>query len=329
MTQGNIIDYSRQQTVNRVFAALVIATTVVAIWLKFSEPTNESTILLLFIGIPVGLVLLSSLFGAGSKRAIDYRTGKWKSRKVWMGFSEYEHMTEDYEDAYGVLFSHPGDTCGCCLLLPMVGILGLGGYIYDLALMHGSLVPLFGVLWDSIFLIMIIYVIASVGSFVVGFRILAIDASEFFKPLLSGDVYEFASELQAVPNIRAGMDVTIGEREDVITILEAESKASVEGLPDTVSIRVQVSHSGFAYPYLVGTVYKGAEVLPVHKYPVVKTKYPAMLEFSMDDDVTVIVARFDIPKRTSSVPNISKRDFRALANILAKELKKNYNEAQQ
>jgi hypothetical protein len=146
---------------------------------------------------------------------------------------------------------------------------------------------------------------------------------------LRGDVYEFASELEDVPSIRAGMNVEIGEREGVLTILEAESNAHVEGLPDTVTIKVQVSHSGFAYPYLVGTVYKGAEVLPVEKYPVVKTKYPAMLEFSMDDDVTVIVARFDIPKRTSSVPNISKKDFRALASILAKELKKNYNEAQQ
>jgi len=329
LTQGNFIDYSRQKTVNKIFTLLVVVTTVVAIWLKFSEPVDEATTIIVFIGIPLGLVLLSSLFGAGSKRAIDYNAGKWDSRKVWMGFSEYEHMTEDYEDAYGVLFSHPGDTCGCCLLLPIVGTLGVAGYIYDLALMRGSLVPLFGILWDSIFLIMIIYVIASVGSFIVGFRILAIDASEFFKPLLSGDVYEFASELETVPNIRAGMNVTIGEREDVLTILDAESKAYVEGLPDTVTIRVQVSHSGFAYPYLVGTVYKGAEVLPVHKYPVVRTKYPAMLEFSMDDDVTVIVARFDIPKRTSSVPNISKRDFRALANILAKELKKNYNEAQQ
>jgi hypothetical protein len=125
------------------------------------------------------------------------------------------------------------------------------------------------------------------------------------------------------------MNVELGEREEVLTILDAESTAHVEGLPDAVTIRVKVSHSGFAYPYLVGTVYKGAEVLPVQKYPVIGTKYPAMLEFSMDDDVTVIVARFDIPKRTSSVPNISKKDFRALAEVLVKELKKNYDETQQ
>ncbi|MCK4483836.1 MAG: hypothetical protein KAU89_03360, partial [Candidatus Thorarchaeota archaeon] len=79
MTQGNIIDYNRQKTVNKIFAMLVVVATVAAIWLKFSEPANESTIIVLFIGIPLGLVLLSSLFGAGSKRAIDYNTGKWSS----------------------------------------------------------------------------------------------------------------------------------------------------------------------------------------------------------------------------------------------------------
>ena len=328
MTQGDFIDYSRQKTVNKIFALVVVAAILIAISLKLSEPPGETTTAVVFLGIPLGLVLLSSLFGAGSKRAIDYNAGKWSSRKAWMSFSEYERMAEDYEDAYGVLFSHTVG-CGCCLPLFVVSFLGTAGFVYDLVVTSGSLNPLFSILLDSILLIIIIYVIASVGSFIAGFRIPTIDASEFFKPLLKGDVYEFASALEDVPSIRAGMNVEIGEREGVLTILDAESNAHVEGLPDTVTIKVQVSHSGFAYPYLVGTVYKGAEVLPVEKYPVVKTKYPAMLEFSMDDDVTVIVARFDIPKRTSSVPNISKSDFRALANILAKELKKNYNEAQQ
>ena len=329
MTQGGFIDYSRQKKVNKIFALLVVVTILIAISLKLSEPPDETTTVAVFLGIPLGLVILSSLLGAGSKRAIDYKAGKWNSRKVSVSFSEYEQMTEDYEDAYGALFSHSGDTCGCCLLLIVVGFLGITGWIYDLALTEGMLNPLFSILLDSIFVIMIIYIIASVGSFIVGFRIPAIDASEFFKPLLTGDVYEFASELNTVPSIRASMNVELGEREEVLTILDAESTAHVEGLPDAVTIQVKVSHSGFAYPYLVGTVHKGAEVLPIQKYPAIGTKYPAMLEFSMDDDVSVIVARFDIPKRTSSVPNISKKDFRALADVLVKELKKNYDEAQQ
>jgi hypothetical protein len=45
----------------------------------------------------------------------------------------------------------------------------------------------------------------------------------------------------------------------------------------------------------------------------------------MDKDVIVIVARFDIPERTSSVPHISTSDFRELAALLAAELQDNYN----
>ncbi|MFW9869467.1 MAG: hypothetical protein ACFFEL_07560, partial [Candidatus Thorarchaeota archaeon] len=105
----------------------------------------------------------------------------------------------------------------------------------------------------------------------------------------------------------------------------AEVKAYVTGLPETVQMQVQVSHSGFAYPYLVGTIYKGGKISSKEETFRIATRYPALLEYSMDDDVIVIVARFDIPQRTSSVPNISVRDFRSLAILLADELKDNYN----
>ncbi|MHA1943351.1 MAG: hypothetical protein ACW96M_03045, partial [Candidatus Thorarchaeota archaeon] len=57
----------------------------------------------------------------------------------------------------------------------------------------------------------------------------------------------------------------------------------------------------------------------------IATRYPALLEYSMDEDVIVIVARFNIPQRTSSVPSISTSDFRDLAALLASELNDNYN----
>ena len=45
----------------------------------------------------------------------------------------------------------------------------------------------------------------------------------------------------------------------------------------------------------------------------------------MDKDVMVIVARFDIPERTSAVPHISTGDFRELAALLAAELQDKYS----
>ena len=164
----------------------------------------------------------------------------------------------------------------------------------------------------------------SVAGFVFGFRIPKIDAQEFFKRPMTGDVYRFASELTGVPGIRAGMNIELGVRAGVQTILDAEVKAYVQKLPETVQIQVQVSHSGFAYPYLVGTAYKGGRVSPHEDSRRIGTKYPVHLEYSMDEDVMVIVARFDIPERTSAVPNISTRDFRELAALLAGELQDNY-----
>ncbi|MGD2072838.1 MAG: hypothetical protein PVG65_05055, partial [Candidatus Thorarchaeota archaeon] len=101
-----------------------------------------------------------------------------------------------------------------------------------------------------------------------------------------------------------------------------------EDLPETAQIRVQVSHSGFAYPYLVGTIYQGDPVKERTDKKRLRTKYTPIFEYSMDKDVVVIVARFDIPSRTSSVPSISNQDFIALGSALTHEIKENYERTQ-
>ncbi|MFX1484520.1 MAG: hypothetical protein ACFFCP_15180 [Promethearchaeota archaeon] len=319
MSETNIIDYSRQGKVNKIFAILAVVFAIVAVMLDYLYSDFFFQILV-YIGIPMVLFFISLGMGAGAKRAIDYIPGKWEKRKAWVDFVEYEDMLEKYEESYGDLYSHPGDLCGCGCSLIFVAILGFAMLILpDLG------VVLFNPIIDSIILIAVLYSIVAVAGFVFGFRIPQIDAQEFFKAPVKGDVYEFARALSGVRSVRAGVNVELGVREGVQTILDAEVKAYVTGLPETVQMQVQVSHSGFAYPYLVGTIYKAGKISPKEETFRIATRYPALLEYSMDDDVIVIVARFDIPKRTSSVPNISVRDFRSLAILLADELKDNYN----
>ncbi|MHA2352679.1 MAG: hypothetical protein ACXABX_06130, partial [Candidatus Thorarchaeota archaeon] len=237
-----------------------------------------------------------------------------------VSFTEYENMVDQYEDAYGELYSNPGDYLSCCCSLIFIIVFGF------LILMSQSMsIVLLDPVIDQILFIVLEYSIVAVAGFVIGFRIPSIDAQEFFTRPLKGDVYSFASELAGVPGIRAGMNVELGVRSGVQTIIDAEVKAYVQNLPETVQIQVQVSHSGFAYPYLVGTAYKGGRVKTHEDSFRIGTRYPARLEYSMDKDVMVIVARFDIPERTSSVPHISMGDFRELAALLAGELQDNYN----
>ncbi|MFW9887352.1 MAG: hypothetical protein ACFFER_04180 [Candidatus Thorarchaeota archaeon] len=320
MAEDEIVNYQRQGPVNKAFAIVLIAIIVIAALLKISNPADEEIGFWLFMVFPVGVLLISTIFGALSKRAIDYVPGDWKETKVWMSFTDYEQTVEEYEDAYGHLYGNPeGFTIFCCLL-PMAFALGfLSAFFLTLS------VPLFNPLADSLLLLTILYLVVGVAGFLNGFRMPAIDAKEFFQAPKKGDVYDFASELQGVRGYRAGLNVKFGVRSGVQTILDAEIKTYLEGLPDTVSVGVQVSHSGFAYPYLVGTVYKGTRVSKGKERYDIGTRYPAMVETSMDGDVSVFVARFDIPRRTSSVPNISNRDFKRLALLLADQLNENYN----
>lgn len=318
MSEGKIIDYSRQGKVNRAFAVVAVLFTIGGI-LFYNISNSELKLFVVDFGLPVILLLVSLGLGFGSKKAIDYIPGDWEKRKAWVSFPEYETMSENYEDAYGDLYAHPGDSVLFCCLFPITFAVGVMVYFYQL---YGSI--LISQLLDSILLFSILYGIVSVAGFVIGFRIPKIDAKEFFKPPIKGDTYKFARELEGVPGIRAGMSVELGVRAGVQTILDAEVKSYVAGLPESVQVKVQVSHSGFAYPYLVGTIYKGHPVVLNTENHRIRTKYPALLEYSMDKDVVVIVARFDIPKRTSNVPNISTNDFRKLAAFLATKLQENF-----
>ena len=319
MNEETIIDYSRQSGVNRAFAIISVIFAIVGIVLNYMD-LLEFTKITVFVGLPVILFLVSLAMGGGSKKAIDYIPGKWEKKKTWVSFVEYENMVEKYEEAYGELYSHPSDCLSSfCSLIFIVafGILILTSQNMNIILLNPLL--------DQILFIVLEYSIVAVAGFVIGFRIPSIDAQEFFTRPMTGDTYSFARELAGVPGIRAGMNVELGVRSGVQTITDAEVKAYVQNLPETAQIRVQVSHSGFAYPYLVGTIYKGGRVEQHEDRFRIGTRYPALLEYSMDKDVIVIVARFDIPSRTSSVPHISMSDFRQLAGLLAAELQDNYN----
>ena len=319
MNEEIIIDYSRQGNVNRAFAIIAVLFSVAGIMINYLNLLAFNN-LVVFVGMPVVLFFVSLGMGGGSKKAIDYNPGKWEKKKTWVSFTDYENMVDQYEDAYGELYSNPGDYLSCCCSLIFIIVFGF------LILMSQSMsIVLLDPVIDQILFIVLEYSIVAVAGFVIGFRIPSIDAQEFFTRPLKGDVYSFASELAGVPGIRAGMNVELGVRSGVQTIIDAEVKAYVQNLPETVQIQVQVSHSGFAYPYLVGTAYKGGRVSPHEDSFRIATRYPARLEYSMDKDVMVIVARFDIPERTSSVPHISMGDFRELAALLAGELQDNYN----
>lgn len=305
--------------VNLAFPVLVAIFIALGFWFKVSSPSDLSSLSVTYFGIPVLVLLFSASMGAGSKRAIDYIPGEWKRQTVWVNFSEYERMVEAHEKAYGHLYASAAGGLTCCVLFPVSIGLGILSTLYQ-----QFQPPLFGNLVDSFILIAVQYGIVSVLGFLVGYRVVKIDPKTFFKPPLSGDSYAFSRELASVQGVRAGVSVEVGERGDMHTILGAECKAYLDGLPDTVTIKVQVSKSGFVYPYLVGTIYKGGTVDKATTQVRLRTKYPGLFEFSMDKDVAVVVGRFDIPKRSSDVPYVSKADFRILAAELVRILQETY-----
>lgn len=322
MSEDQIIDYSRQKIVNIIFVIITISVIVFTIWYENTQFVGIDSLIFEYILLPMGMFALSAILGGLSKRAIDYIPGEWQESKKWVSFSKYEKMKEEYEDAYSPLYSDTGSVGCLCCMIPLIA-----GFSFTLFIIQALTEPLLDPFLDSILTITLLFGIVTFGGFLWGFKIPKIDAKEFFKPPVSGDVYEFASELEDVEGIRAGLSVTLGVRGKVQTILDAEIKAFVEGLPETVGIQVHVTRSGFAYPYLVGTVYKGAGVSKDTEKMDIDARYVALIETSMDDEVAVYVARFDIPKASGSVPSIPKSDFRKLAKVLVDRLRENFEKS--
>lgn len=324
LAEEKIIDYSRQRIVNRVFAVAVVIIVSVALYYLFTRGNTGETILLVYFGLPFGLLILSTGLGAASKRAIDYIPGKWKETEKWVKFREYEKMREEFEEAYGELLGHRGQCCGCIAMVVITLFLGL------LALFYGEFAePIIDLTFELVLLLIIIYGIIAIAGYIFGFRLPTIDAETFFEAPTTDDTYHYAKALQDATGLRVGMKVKLGKRGDALTIMDAKPVANIAGLPETVGVEVQVSSSGgFSYPYLVGTVYKGHPVSEATNELGIQTRYDAIIEQSMDNDVVVMVARFDIPKRTRSVPHISDSDFRKLGTALVAELKENFAEAE-
>ncbi|MBD3406502.1 MAG: hypothetical protein GF411_10350 [Candidatus Lokiarchaeota archaeon] len=320
-----VIDYGRHKIVNRL--SIIIFGVVIAIAVYFRMTTdNFWTIFSLYLFVPVPLVLLSLALGVLSKRGIDYNKGEWKSQKRWETFQNLLKIEEEYKDAYGHLTESSDSYCSvCCCVFPVITLLfGLFGVFYT-ALIY----PLFDSLYDTVFILIIQYILTALAGFISGFKSVQIDGEEFFKDPFSSDEVEYAYALSTVPGLRAGVEVEYGIRGDTKTVLSAEAKAHLTDVPETVTVKVQVSHSGFAYPYLVGTVYKGSPVSEDEFSYDIDTRYPAIIETQMDDNVAVFVARFKIPKKSRSVPNVSKDDFKKLAALLERLLRENYENSGQ
>ncbi|MHA1654310.1 MAG: hypothetical protein ACTSYX_08205 [Candidatus Thorarchaeota archaeon] len=306
----SVINTSRQKAVNRAFVVVVVIALAMGALARFGLTLSLGLdFSMMFWTVPFGVFLIGLVFGALSKRAIDYVPGPWKTRRAFVSVDEFKEMYERHEEAYGYLYSDSSYCCCCFFELVVVGFL-----VALSILLLGNSTPVFNTLIDSVLLFSFIVIVTSVMGFITGYKMVNIDPKKSIpKPSVDHDILDFLSALARVPGVRAGFDVQIGERAGLLALMEAEPKAYIEGLPDTVQLKLQISRSGFVYPYIVATYYKGPTVEEHKERQRLGTKYPAIFEYMMDKDVTVIVGRFDIPKRTSSVPHISDRDFYVLA----------------
>ncbi|TFG98990.1 MAG: hypothetical protein E4H14_20535, partial [Candidatus Thorarchaeota archaeon] len=81
MSEGKIIDYSRQMNVNRAYA-IIVSIFVVGGIILFNYFEHPLLHIIVDIALPGVLFVASLILGFGSKKAIDYIPGEWEKRKT-------------------------------------------------------------------------------------------------------------------------------------------------------------------------------------------------------------------------------------------------------
>ncbi|MHA1770981.1 MAG: hypothetical protein ACTSYL_04355 [Candidatus Thorarchaeota archaeon] len=277
-----------------------------------------------YIAVPVLWVIgllyfvvffVSYLLGMAAKRGIDIKKATPTTKKITVSFDKYLEMVVKHEDAYGFLYESGGSGCTCmcmCFMLPLLVFLP-------------NILPLFSPIfeeqWPLLYVNLVLLIIFSIVAYTAGFRAVKVDPDIIFKKPPRDGIFEYAEALSSIEGIRPEVEVTISEIEGNLAIMDATPILKLEGFPDEAQLKIQFSDSGFLYPYLVATYYKGPQVEKHKERVKLGVRYPALIEYMMDDEVTVLVGRFDIPKRSSAVPYISIDDFRQLAKEVVSRLR--------
>ncbi|TFG11833.1 hypothetical protein EU537_11280 [Candidatus Thorarchaeota archaeon] len=316
MSQGKLIDRGRQKIVNVAYVIIAFAGSAYGIYRYSINPTISFSSLLDTVILLIGLLLLSVIFGAISKRAIDYIPGTWEESKSWVAVEEYEGLVEKHNKAYRGILGDTQSGCTLCCGLFFIPAITIGIFAYG-----AYAQPLLSTYLDMLLLLILSYLFVCAVGFLGGYNLIRTDADLPFAKPTKGAVFRYMQALDDVSDIEAGFDVVIGTRGEYKAIMETDAKARIPGLPNTAALKVQVTSSGFDYPYLVGTIYKGPQVPEREERFNIGARFPALFEYSMDGNVTIIVGRFDIPKRTSSVPRISESDFESLGRFMAAKMK--------
>lgn len=311
-----VVDTSKQRVVIRLYVATMLATVAFMDYLIVVSGITGDNVLLVFVWLPVTLLFLSVIFGVASKRAVDIISDEWKTQKVKVPLRQYEEMASAYEDAYRGLLETSGVGCGGCCTGVIVIVVALG--LLAMSITYGR--PLISVEVDTAVVFSIAACTASLLAFMSAYRATKVDKEMEVSPAPRGALLKYGGVLDRVDGVDVFVEATLARRGELSVIRDAEVVATVEGLPGTAKIKLLVTHSGFDYPYLVGTIYKGPPVTEERRV-ICRDKYSGIAEFSTDDDVTVIVARYDIPKRTRSVPTITESMFETLTVALVREMK--------
>ncbi|TFF91454.1 hypothetical protein EU545_04040 [Candidatus Thorarchaeota archaeon] len=284
-----------------------------------TDPGSITVRFIIFGVIALILMVVGAIMGAVSKKRSASDIGEWNYRKSLLSIREYEKVLGRHEEDFKVFYDDTSSAGGCCctisaayLLYLALGIIPEGGI--DASFWFTPAATLF---------IIIGYALLGLTSYGIGQHSVTFGVGDFFvAPDYRG--LKHAKMLEDEEALYVKSLVKIGTQDDLQALFETEWRVYLDGQPDTVYIQLKVDKAHiYDYPYLVGIIVNGPDVVERTENLDIDTRFPGIVEYMSDEGVSVLVSRFDIPSDSAELehePNITAQEFRKLAKALARRL---------
>ncbi len=318
----DVINKRLKYTILLLYLFVVIVAVTAGVDLFLVDPSSPSIRFVVYGLYTIFLMVIGAVLGATSKTSTS-KIGVWERETRLVSIHEYETIAAKYKEDFRKLFSDFSDASGCCctMMIPLIMLLAFASITSE------EMPPEYWFTIGALLVIPIAYILFGIISYLIGYYSVKSTVSGFFTPP-DDEALSFALDLSQEELLDVRALIEIGVRGEKTALFSTEWRIFVEGLPETVYMKLQVDEGFFyPYPYLVGIIEDGPYLDERTEDLELDTRFPAAIEYSTDDRVSVLVSRFDKVSVTSELkyePNIEGHELRKLGLALAERLRANY-----
>ncbi|MHA1930070.1 MAG: hypothetical protein ACTSV2_15975 [Candidatus Thorarchaeota archaeon] len=302
------------------FLILLFLFSIIGILQLHKDSLDEIVQLLSYGLLPFILMLSAAVLGYIEKSLIGFKKGRWKRRERAVSFEEYVQIFQEHKKEFSKIYDDWDDCSGFCfsmtiplLLFITFGVIpeGFNAYFPDFTFL--------------ILYIFLGYAFLGYLSYKIGYHSKKYKKKKLFKAPPEEE-FEYVKSISKISDLRIKARIKTKEMDELAALYKTDWYFYIDGLPETVYIKLKMEKTDWSCGLLVGTILGGpfvderTEQLPLEEF------CPAIMQYSNSEKGTTIVCKYDIDSDKCIWDFVGNPDIEKLAKFLVIKLRELYSE---